>query len=76
MHNLAFWMTQPPLPHIEIADDPGFCRVMLDIEHGTFGLDAMDRVIPFCRALGMTVYARARQDFATLRDQLATEGMI
>jgi len=58
MNNLAFWMTQPTFPHIEIAHDAGFRRVVLDIEHGTFGLDALDRVIPFCRALGMTVYAK------------------
>lgn len=58
MHDLAFWMTQPTIPHIEIARDCGFRRVVLDIEHGTFDLDTLDRVIPFCRALGMTVYAK------------------
>ncbi|WP_075215950.1 HpcH/HpaI aldolase family protein [Mongoliimonas terrestris] len=58
MQRLAFWMTQPTIPHIEIAWDFGFRRVVLDIEHGTFDLDALDRVIPFCRALGMTVYAK------------------
>ena len=58
MNTLAFWMTQPTFPHIEIAHDAGFRNVVLDIEHGTFGLDALDRVIPFCRALGMTVFAK------------------
>ncbi|MEJ1159679.1 HpcH/HpaI aldolase family protein [Prosthecomicrobium sp. N25] len=58
MPELAFWMTQPTIPHIEIARDCGFNRVVLDIEHGTFDLDTLDRVIPFCRALGMTVYAK------------------
>lgn len=58
MQHLAFWMTQPTIPHIEIAHEAGFRRVVLDIEHGTFGLDALDRVIPYCRALGITVYAK------------------
>ncbi|MCG5234705.1 aldolase/citrate lyase family protein [Xanthobacter oligotrophicus] len=54
----AFWLTAPTFPHIEIARDAGFTAVVLDIEHGTFNLDDLDRVIPFCRALGMKVYAK------------------
>ncbi|KTR03542.1 hypothetical protein NS365_18295 [Aureimonas ureilytica] len=54
----AFWLTAPVFPHVEIARDAGFTAVVLDIEHGTFNLDDLDRVIPFCRALGMRVYAK------------------
>jgi 4-hydroxy-2-oxoheptanedioate aldolase len=56
--SFAFWLTAPSFPHIEIARDAGFSAVVLDIEHGTFNLDDLDRVIPFCRALGMKVYAK------------------
>jgi len=58
MDKLACWLTQPTIPHIEIANDFGFRKIVLDIEHGTFDLDALDRTISFCRALGMTVYAK------------------
>lgn len=56
--SFAFWLTAPVFPHIEIARDAGFTAVVLDIEHGTFNLDDLDRVIPFCRALGIKVYAK------------------
>ncbi len=58
MKNMAFWLTQPTFPHVEIAHDFGFRAVVLDIEHGTFNLDDLDRLIPFCKALGMKVYAK------------------
>lgn len=58
MENIAFWLSSPSFPHIEIARDAGFRSVVLDIEHGTFNLDDLDRVIPFCRALGIKVYAK------------------
>lgn len=54
----AFWLSSPSFPHIEIARGAGFTAVVLDIEHGTFNLDDLDRVIPFCRALGIKVYAK------------------
>lgn len=55
---LAFWLTQPSFPHVEIAYEAGFRAVVLDIEHGSFNLDDLDRIIPFCRALGLYVYAK------------------
>lgn len=55
---LAFWLTQPSFPHVEIAREAGFRAVVLDIEHGSFNLDDLDRIIPFCRALGLFVYAK------------------
>lgn len=56
--NLAFWLSAPSVPHIEIAYEFGFRAVVLDIEHGPFDLDSLDRLIPYCRALGMTVHAK------------------
>ncbi|WP_156921900.1 HpcH/HpaI aldolase family protein [Azorhizobium doebereinerae] len=58
MAQFAFWLSSPSFPHIEIARDAGFTAVVLDVEHGTFNLDDLDRVIPFCRALGIKVYAK------------------
>jgi 4-hydroxy-2-oxoheptanedioate aldolase len=58
MKDFAFWMTTPHVAHVEIAHSVGFRAVVLDIEHGTFDLDTLDRFIPFCRALGIAVYAK------------------
>jgi 4-hydroxy-2-oxoheptanedioate aldolase len=58
MDQFAFWMTTPHVAHIEIARDIGFRQVVLDIEHGAFGLDALDRLIPVCRGLGIKVWAK------------------
>ncbi|MCC7427280.1 MAG: host specificity protein [Alphaproteobacteria bacterium] len=58
MKNLAFWMSTPYFAHFEIARDMGFAAVVLDVEHGTFGLDDLDRLIPFCHGIGLKVYAK------------------
>jgi 4-hydroxy-2-oxoheptanedioate aldolase len=41
-----------------MASDLGYGAAVLDIEHGTFDLAALDRFIPFLRALGMEVIAK------------------
>lgn len=58
MEKLACWLTQPTVPHVEIAHHFGFRKIVLDIEHGTFDLDALDRTIAHCKALQFTVYAK------------------
>lgn len=58
MDKLAFWMSTPAVMHYEIAADMGFKAVVLDVEHGIFGLDDLDRIIPLCHGLGIKVYAK------------------
>lgn len=58
MQKFAFWMSSPQFSHFEIAQQQGFSSVVLDIEHGTFNLDDLDRIIPFCKARGIRVYAK------------------
>lgn len=55
MRNMAFWMSTPHVGHAEIARELGFDSVVLDIEHGTFDLDALDRYIPLLKGLGLRV---------------------
>jgi len=55
---IATWMTTPHFQHAEIARDCGFEHLVLDIEHGTFDLGALDRFIGFAKALGMGVHAK------------------
>ena len=56
--DLAIWLSTPHTAMIEIARDLGFRRVVLDIEHGVFDLERLDRLVPFARALGMEVHAK------------------
>lgn len=58
MDKLAFWMSTPAVMHYEIAADVGFKAVVLDVEHGIFGLDDLDRIIPLCHGLGIKVFAK------------------
>ena len=55
---LAIWLSTPHTAMIEIARDLGFRRIVLDIEHGVFDLERLDRLVPFARALGMEVHAK------------------
>ena len=52
---IATWMTTPHAQHVEIAKDCGFDHLVLDIEHGTLDLGALDQFIGFVRAIGMGV---------------------
>lgn len=56
--NLAVWLSTPHQAMIEIARDIGYGHVVLDIEHGLFDLEAMDRIIALGKALGMTMHAK------------------
>ena len=49
--NIATWMTTPHIQHAEIAKHCGFEHLVLDIEHGTFDLGALDNFIGFAKAL-------------------------
>jgi 4-hydroxy-2-oxoheptanedioate aldolase len=55
---VAIWLSTPNVAAAEIARDLGFGAAVLDIEHGAFDLPALDRYIPFLRALGFDVLAK------------------
>lgn len=54
----AFWLSSPNVAAAEIAEHIGYDSVVLDIEHGTFDLPALERFIPFLRALNLRVIAK------------------
>ncbi|KSU70912.1 HpcH/HpaI aldolase family protein [Rhodococcus qingshengii] len=55
---LAFWLTSPHAATAEIAYAAGFRAVLLDIEHGTYDLASLERLIPVLKGLGMDVLAK------------------
>jgi len=54
----AVWLSGPNTAAAEIARQLGYGAAVLDIEHGTFDLAALERFIPFLRAIGMEVIAK------------------
>lgn len=56
---LGMWLSTPNLALLELAQARGIAAVVLDIEHGTFDLAALDRTILVAKALGLPVYAKA-----------------
>jgi 4-hydroxy-2-oxoheptanedioate aldolase len=52
--NLAVWLSEPSSAAIEIARLAGYDAVVLDVEHGTFDLAALDWVLPLISSNGMT----------------------
>jgi 2-keto-3-deoxy-L-rhamnonate aldolase RhmA len=55
---LAFWLESPNFAACEIARMIGFDTVVLDMEHGTIGVESADCVIARCRAAGLRCYSR------------------
>lgn len=58
MKLLGCWLAAPDIVFIEIAADLGYGTLVLDVEHGTFDLKDLDRLIPFARALGLDVFVK------------------
>ncbi|WP_322062782.1 aldolase/citrate lyase family protein [Paraburkholderia sp. J63] len=56
--HLGLWFSGPNIATAEIAHCIGFRVAILDIEHGTFDLDALDRFIPFLKAKQFEVFAK------------------
>jgi len=56
--SLAFWLETDNQKACEIARLAGFDIVLFDMEHGTLDLAALDRLLPFCQAIGLTAYVR------------------
>lgn len=55
---LGCWLAAPDIVFIEIAADLGYGNLILDVEHGTFDLKDLDRLIPFARKLHLEVYVK------------------
>jgi 4-hydroxy-2-oxoheptanedioate aldolase len=58
LHRSAVWLSGPNAAAAEIAADIGYRAAVLDIEHGSFDLDALDRFIPLLKGLGLEVLAK------------------
>lgn len=54
----AIWLSSPNTAAGEIARDLGYSAAVLDIEHGAFDLAALERFIPFLKAIGLEVLAK------------------
>ncbi|AXL53991.1 4-hydroxy-2-oxovalerate aldolase (plasmid) [Paraburkholderia caffeinilytica] len=54
----AVWLSGPNLAAAEIAAMIGYRAVVLDIEHGTFDLAALERFIPALKGLELKVFAK------------------
>lgn len=52
MDKVALWMSEPSVSFGEIAYRQGFRTLILDVEHGTFDLDSLDRFLGFSKARG------------------------
>ncbi|SAK82307.1 2-dehydro-3-deoxyglucarate aldolase [Caballeronia hypogeia] len=57
-NHLGLWFSGPNISAAEIARSIGYRTAILDIEHGTFDLVALDRFVPFLKALGFEVFAK------------------
>ncbi|EUB98900.1 HpcH/HpaI aldolase [Rhizobium sp. CF080] len=57
-HKSAVWLSGPNVPAAEIAAAIGYTSAVLDVEHGSFDLDTLDRFIPLLKGLGLEVLAK------------------
>lgn len=49
----AFWLQIASQQACEIVRIAGFDMVVFDAEHGVFDNEALDRLVPFCTAIGL-----------------------
>jgi hypothetical protein len=54
----AVWLASPSTAAAEIARQIDYGAVVLDIEHGTFDLADLDRLVPFLKSIGLDVIAK------------------
>lgn len=55
---LAFWLMSSNHIACEIGKRVGYDAVVIDHEHGAFGVVDLDRIVPVCTAIGLTTYVR------------------
>lgn len=58
MSKLGAWLSTPSFAFIEIIAGAGYDTLVMDAEHGTFDVPSLEQVIPFARALGLTVLVK------------------
>lgn len=54
----GLWLSGPNIAAAEIAAAEGYGMIVLDIEHGSFDLDTLERFIPVLRGFGLEVLAK------------------
>jgi 4-hydroxy-2-oxoheptanedioate aldolase len=54
----AFWLQTANQQACEIARLAGYDMVVFDGEHGVFDMNALDRLVPFCTAIGLRCFVR------------------
>lgn len=57
----AFWLQTANQNACEIARIAGFDMVVFDLEHGVFDTSAVDRLVPFCSAIGLKCFIRVAE---------------
>jgi 2-keto-3-deoxy-L-rhamnonate aldolase RhmA len=58
---IAFWLESDAHRTCEIARLARYDAVIFDMEHGSIGEMALDRLVPFCNGLGLTTLVRVRE---------------
>lgn len=58
LKQIGCWLAAPDIVFIEIAADLGYGTLVLDVEHGTFDLKDLDKLIPFARRLNFDVLVK------------------
>lgn len=58
---LAFWLESDAHRTCEIARLAGYDAAIFDMEHGTIGETSLDRLVPFCKQLGLATFVRVRE---------------
>lgn len=56
--SLSIWLSEPSSAAVDIAKLVGFDTIVLDVEHGSFDLAALDWLIPYVRARDMRVIVK------------------
>lgn len=55
---IAFWLERANLAACEIAALVGYELVVIDMEHGAIGTEALDHIVAHCRASRLTCFVR------------------
>jgi 4-hydroxy-2-oxoheptanedioate aldolase len=58
---IAFWLETDAHKTCEIGRLAGYHAVIFDMEHGSIEDMALDRLVPFCNALGLMTFVRVRE---------------
>ncbi|MGP3535821.1 HpcH/HpaI aldolase family protein [Microbacterium sp. RD1] len=58
MTRIGYWLTDSNIATAEIVSDWKYDFVVLDLEHGMFGLETLNTFIPVLRGLGLQIFAK------------------